>query len=171
LTHWPKGIYGRAFARAYAEAIGVSADSLLEEVLRRLRTSDEPSAVVEEPAADDGIAPTPLRLTLAPRPGTAAVRVDSHVVPRRWTATYPLAEAVTLVAVLSAAALIGTVADVSFATAAAVVALIWYPIAHGLYGGFSPTRLVTKIRRSGSVMVSDVPETAPPSLREYQVTN
>jgi len=45
LTHWPAGIYRRSYIRAYAEAIGLDADSIVREFLALYPDPDEDSAV------------------------------------------------------------------------------------------------------------------------------
>src|SRR6187455_2508316 len=45
LTHWPAGIYRRSYIRAYAEAIGLDADSIVREFLTLYPDPDEDSAV------------------------------------------------------------------------------------------------------------------------------
>jgi transcriptional regulator with XRE-family HTH domain len=60
LSRWPPGIYRRSFLRAYARAIGLPPEALLEEA-RRL--CPEPGQ--EQPPAD---APARLRLSLEPEP-------------------------------------------------------------------------------------------------------
>ena len=60
LSHWPPGIYRRSFLRAYARAIGLPPEPLVEEV-RRL--CPEPGQ--EPPPADESAR---LRLSLEPEP-------------------------------------------------------------------------------------------------------
>ena len=156
LTRWPKGIYGRAFLRAYADAIGFPADSL-DGVLQQLRTPEEASAAgdAEAPSAD---APA-MRLTL-----------DTEAVSVRHPIAHAVDAALTLLGVLTVAAIIGTAAEVSFLNAAAVVALVWYPIAHAAFGGFSPTRLLIKDRRAVLQYQPDEPA-GRQAFADYQVTN
>jgi len=160
LTRWPKGIYGRAFLRAYAEAIGLSADSSLDDVLPHFRTPDDALLPAGDLDSPDAAASGSLRLTFG----------DEVVAPRH-TAGSTIDAAVTLAGVLLVAALIGTAAEMSFLKAAAVVALVWYPLAHGLFGGFSPTRLLTKARRAPVVLSSNDPAESGRAFTEYQVTN
>jgi transcriptional regulator with XRE-family HTH domain len=159
LSRWPKGIYGRAFVRAYADAIGCSEESLVDEVLQHFRAPDEVAASAGETDSVAADAGSPLRLTL-----------DAEVVPTRHTATHAIDAILTLAAVLGVAALVGTAVQVSFLSAAAVIALVWYPVAHALCGGFSPTRVVTKHRRSVAAGVPPA-EAGRQAFVEYQVTN
>ena len=69
VSTWPRGIFRRAFVRAYATATGLPAESLIEEFVQLFPESD----------AGDNVAapPNELRLTLAvdPWPRRAAVLV------------------------------------------------------------------------------------------------
>jgi len=158
LTRWPKGIYGRAFLRAYADAIGWSADSLVDDVLHHVRTFQDVTAAGDADSTD--MARSPMRLTLGAEVGT-----------RRHIATHTLDAAVTLAAVFCIAALIGTAMDVSILGAAAGVALVWYPIAHALFGGFSPVGLLTKARRVSTTYVPHEPGADHQAFADYQVTH
>jgi transcriptional regulator with XRE-family HTH domain len=64
VSHWPPGIFRRAFVRAYAEAIGLDADAVVREFLSRFPENGDqrPSAAATPDLT--GVPPTPLRLTL-----------------------------------------------------------------------------------------------------------
>ncbi len=160
ITRWPKGIYGRAFLRAYADAIGLGEDSLIDDVLQLLRASEEGPSASSDADVPEAAPSVPLRLTF-----------DADVAPPRHTARHALDAAVTLAAVLLVAGLAAAAIDVHFLSAAAVIALVWYPMAHALLGGFSPTRLFAKHRRSGTLAVPHDPEANRQAFGEYQVTN
>ena len=160
LTRWPKGIYGRAFLRAYADAIGWSAESSLDDVLQHLRTFDDVPVAAGDANSTGSVTRSPLRLTLG-----------AEVLTRRYSATHAVDAAVTLAALLCIAALIGTAAEVGVLSAAAGVALVWYPIAHAVFGGFSPTRLLTNARRAGTMNIPDEPGADRQAFADYQVTH
>ncbi len=60
VSRWPKGLYRRSFFRSYAVAIGLPADSAVDEFLSLFPDEDQP---VAEPAAKPGAEPA-LRLTM-----------------------------------------------------------------------------------------------------------
>jgi transcriptional regulator with XRE-family HTH domain len=75
-THWPSGVFRRAFIRAYAEAVGLDPDATAREFLERFPDPNDPNRVIGIPlaAATPAAAPVPaaaaaavpaLRLTLA----------------------------------------------------------------------------------------------------------
>jgi len=64
LTHWPPGIFRRSFLRAYADAIGVDAEAVVDEFLQRFPGPAD-AEVVRSRSVDRLLSPAPLRLTLA----------------------------------------------------------------------------------------------------------
>jgi transcriptional regulator with XRE-family HTH domain len=77
-THWPSGVFRRAFIRAYADAIGLDPDGIAREFLERFPDPNDPNRVIGTPppaatpsaALAPALASTPaaapaLRLTLA----------------------------------------------------------------------------------------------------------
>lgn len=93
VSHWPAGIFGRSFIRAYAQAIGVDPDETVREFLLRFQDPSEATWPGEKPdgdvsgaAAASFGAPAALRLTLVetglPFMG-GRVLVDAR---RRWSA-------------------------------------------------------------------------------------
>jgi helix-turn-helix protein len=52
LSHWPQGIYRRAYVRAYADAIGLDADTIVREFLEAY---PEPAELVEPPPPPAGL--------------------------------------------------------------------------------------------------------------------
>jgi transcriptional regulator with XRE-family HTH domain len=65
VSHWPKGIYRRAFFREYLGAIGLPAEPHFSEFLVLFPDGEDRPATLAD-AHGDGVAP--LRLTLAPAP-------------------------------------------------------------------------------------------------------
>jgi transcriptional regulator with XRE-family HTH domain len=67
-SHWPSGIFRRAFIRAYANAIGLDAEEITKEFLARFPDPNDPDTALAIPP-DPAVAPPPvtstLRLTLA----------------------------------------------------------------------------------------------------------
>ena len=51
ISHWPPGIYRRAYLRAYANAIGLDADTVIREFLE---IYPEPVEIVETPPPPSG---------------------------------------------------------------------------------------------------------------------
>ena len=128
LSRWPDGIYGRGFLRAYAGAIGISPELLpdhLFETPGEPADSSRSSAAVPTAAADDAV----LRLTLAAKPVKPSVAVVRAA-----------DAAIVLAVVLAVGGGVAAATGVAFLTATAVVALLWYPAAHALFGGVSPVR-------------------------------
>jgi transcriptional regulator with XRE-family HTH domain len=54
ITHWPCGLFGRAHIRAYAAAVGMSAEPLMIEFVHLIDTVPVPAPAVFPPADDDG---------------------------------------------------------------------------------------------------------------------
>jgi hypothetical protein len=52
LSHWPQGIYRRAYVRAYADAIGLNADTVIREFLEAY---PEPPEIVKTPPPPTGL--------------------------------------------------------------------------------------------------------------------
>jgi transcriptional regulator with XRE-family HTH domain len=85
VSHWPSGVFRRAFIRAYADAIGLNADAIAREFLERFPDPNDPDrqiGVTAQPAA--GAAPAPPAAaaaqtspasTIARVPPAAAVKV------------------------------------------------------------------------------------------------
>jgi transcriptional regulator with XRE-family HTH domain len=152
LSRWPEGIYGRGFLRAYADAIGISPGLLLDHLFGTLSgpadSSPSPAAAVTA-GADDAV----LRLTLAANP-----------VKPRLAAAQTADAAIVLAAVLALGGIIAAAVGVGFLTATAVVALVWYPATHALFGGVSPIRYLRNWRQPSTRNVPGPVETARPPL-------
>jgi transcriptional regulator with XRE-family HTH domain len=152
LSRWPDGIYRRGFLRAYADAIGVPPGLLLDHLLGTLSDqadSSRSSAAVVTPAADDAV----LRLTLA-----------ANRVKPRLAAAQAADAAIVLAAVLAVGAVIAAAVGVAFLTATAVVALVWYPASHALFGAVSPIRYVRKWRQPSNSRIPTPLDAAHPPL-------
>lgn len=66
-SHWPSGVFRRAFIRAYADAIGLDPDATAREFLERFPDPNDPDRLIappQQPPAAPSSAPA-LRLTLA----------------------------------------------------------------------------------------------------------
>ena len=153
LSRWPRGIYGRAFVRAYADAIGGVPAFLLDRLFTSVADPDEAGQSPVPVPPVQGAAAT-LRLTLAPDVAKLQLR------PRQIGDA-----AIVLTALLAAAGVIAATANVAFLSAAGIVALVWYPVSHALFGGFSPSRWWRKRRQPGVDALPLEMETARPALR------
>jgi len=63
-SHWPPGIFRRSFVRAYANAIGVDAEAVVDEFLERFPEAAD-TAVARTRSVDHLLSSGPMRLTLA----------------------------------------------------------------------------------------------------------
>ena len=84
-SHWPSGVFRRAFIRAYADAIGLDPEATAREFLERFPDPNDPDRLLgPQPALVSPRAPSPPpahvpTLTAAPR----AARGSSASTPRR----------------------------------------------------------------------------------------
>lgn len=115
VSHWPKGIFRRAFFRDYATAVGAPVEDTLAEFLECFPENGHPAPDASSAAA--------LRMTLEtvrPRFPWCAMRIVAG-----------LADAAVVV-------LLGVVAawllGVAWSTGIAVTALLYYPVVTGLLG-------------------------------------
>jgi transcriptional regulator with XRE-family HTH domain len=108
VTTWPRGIFRRAFVRAYATAIGLPPEPVIEEFVQLFPESD----------AGDGVAApsNDLRLTLVVDPWRRLATTLARVV-------VALAEAGLIVAI---AWLTAWVSATSYVSACAAIALVYY---------------------------------------------
>ena len=65
LSHWPPGIFGRSFIRAYAEAVGLDAEPIVREFLARFPDPTVPLPAIMWTPGPPASSPLHLRLTLA----------------------------------------------------------------------------------------------------------
>jgi transcriptional regulator with XRE-family HTH domain len=116
VSTWPNGIFRRAFVRAYATAIGLPPEALVEEFVQLFPESD---------AGDSVAAPrNELRLTLEVEPWRRmATRLARVIVA--------LVEAGLIVAV---AWLIASISATSYWSACAVIALVYYALSMACIG-------------------------------------
>jgi hypothetical protein len=119
LSHWPPGIFRRAFFREYLAAIGIASESLVAEFIRLF--PDEGAAIPEATPAEGG---SEMRLTLAETPGAGGRAAVRHVAAA-------LAD-LCLVVLLSGAVV--RLAGVELWSGTAVVALIYYGFATACTG-------------------------------------
>jgi hypothetical protein len=133
LSHWPCGIFRRSFFREYLGAIGISAESLVDDFVRLFpeQGGTLPADTGTEEAGE-------LRLTLADAPETAVSRVARHLP----------AAIVDLGFVALVAGVAAFLFELQFSAAAAFVALAYYS-AGTLYAGRTPGALgVSGARRT-----------------------
>lgn len=117
VSTWPSGIFRRAFVRAYATAIGLPPESLVEEFVQLF---PEPDAV------DSMAAPTP-----TPTP-TSDLRLTLAVEPRQLLAailTRAIAALLEAGLIVTVAGLTAWISATSFWTACATIALVYYALA------------------------------------------
>jgi transcriptional regulator with XRE-family HTH domain len=76
VSHWPSGVFRRAFIRAYADAVGLDADATAREFLERFPDPNDPDKRFIEPADGDKRGATP------PGASAAAATAAAPVVPR-----------------------------------------------------------------------------------------
>ena len=74
VSRWPSGIYRRSFIRAYADAIGLDANTIAREFVEQFPDPLEPPPAVEPPAS------TPPMVPPAPGAAAAAKPAAVHVV-------------------------------------------------------------------------------------------
>src|SRR5689334_17188203 len=72
LSHWPPGIFRRAYLRSYATAVGLNADTIVNEFLAIYPERPEviDSGAVSEHTSTNGGAPTRLRYLLGSAVGS-----------------------------------------------------------------------------------------------------
>ncbi len=136
VSRWPSGIFRRSFARAYASAIGLDPDEVLQEFLERHPDPEEPFlAFAPIPAPPARLTqlrlgvppPVVLRLTLADDSGFSAGRLLAGAARRLGAAAWDLA--VTLALALLAFLAIGR-----FWAPLAITVLGYYTISIVLLG-------------------------------------
>jgi hypothetical protein len=148
VSHWPKGIFRRAFFRDYATAIGAPVDDMLAEFLQLFPEDGRP-----------GTAPRsmgPLRMTLEPMHPPVRERVMRRVAAG-------LADAALVVVLgLTVAWFLG----VNRAMAVAVTGLVYYPLTTAWLGrGFALSLL-----RDDRSTISRAWRTAPRDVEHARVT-
>jgi transcriptional regulator with XRE-family HTH domain len=148
VSHWPKGIFRRAFFRDYAAAIGAPVDDLLAEFLQ-LFPEDGRAGV--EPRATG-----PLRMTLATVPTPVQKLTMRRIVAGVADATF-----VVLLGLIAAWAL-----AVDRSLAVAVTGLLYYPLTTGWLGR---SLTLSMLQRNRST-ISDAWRTAPRGIEHRRAT-
>ena len=135
LSHWPKGIFRRAFFRDYAAAIGAPVEDMLQEFSRLFPDHG--------PAVTDGRLPTALRMTLA--------TVPPRIRPRTMRIIAVFADAAVVV-LLGLAAAWGLALEWSIGVAAACC--LYYPLTT-MWLGRSPALLLAAGKRGSESRPAD----------------
>jgi transcriptional regulator with XRE-family HTH domain len=137
-SHWPRGLYRRAYIRDYACAIGVPAEPLVAEFVRLF--PEDGSPVSEDMSA---MAQEPMRLSFAVEPDTRV--------------RYLVAQAASGIAELAAVGVLGGITWMTtgwpLLTACGAAALAYYPVATIVTGRvFSPAHLrgILKVHPAGT---------------------
>lgn len=119
VSHWPRGLFRRAYLRDYAAAIGAPAEPLVAEFVRLFPEegvpSDEPPPVSE---------PEPMRLAFPEGRELSSHRVLSTVADA----------AAELTAILFSGLIISFAFSTTILTACGAVALVYYPLAAAVSG-------------------------------------
>jgi transcriptional regulator with XRE-family HTH domain len=127
VSHWPRGLFRRAYLRDYAAAIGAPSEPLVAEFVRLFPEDGAPAD--ESPAVP---AQEPMRLTFPEAPQLASQRVLSSVG----------GAAAELTAVLAAGVALSWLSGMAVMAACGAVALAYYPLATAVTGRtLSATRL------------------------------
>jgi transcriptional regulator with XRE-family HTH domain len=72
VSHWPSGVFRRAFIRTYADAIGLDADAIAREFLERFPDPNDPDRHIGAAAQPAGTAPTAPAAAVAQAPPPSA---------------------------------------------------------------------------------------------------
>jgi transcriptional regulator with XRE-family HTH domain len=119
-SHWPRGIYRRAFLREYAAAIGLPSEPIIAEFRDLFPEGGDVGPRWTPPHATEE-----LRLTFAPE--------------RRWSTHSPAIRVGAAIAdgalVIAGSAAISMVLHVSVGSVIAILALIYYSVATASQGG------------------------------------
>jgi len=146
VSHWPRGLFRRAYLRDYAAAIGLPAEPLVAEFVRIFPEDGTPAEAI------DLEAPEPMRLEFPAGPVLASHRVLAGA----------RAAAVELGAVVAMGAAIGWAAGTPLLTTCGVMALLYYPLATTATGRtLSTTRMRWLVGRGAPGPVEPATE-APP---------
>jgi hypothetical protein len=153
LSHWPSGIFRRAFFREYLAAIGIESEALVADFVRLFPESGSPDA-------EDAFLPVgsahELRLTLAESPTASATRRLRAIVGAGFDFTIVLAGGWGL----SRAANIELMATLSLAALAYVVGGVWWLAMTPGNWLIAPHRAM---RRRNADAVETLPRTAEPA--------
>ena len=148
VSHWPRGLFRRAYLRDYAAEIGASAEPLVAEFVRLFPEEGPPS---DETAAIS--APEPMRLTFPEGRQLASQRAVSSVADA----------AAELTGVLVAGLAISFAFSTTILTACGAVALAYYPLATAVTGRTLSTSrlkwLAGRLRSSVAPVATEEPAT------------
>jgi transcriptional regulator with XRE-family HTH domain len=126
VSHWPRGLFRRAYLRDYAAAIGLPAEPLVAEFVRIFPEDGTPAEAL------DVEAPEPMRLGFPAGPELASHRALAGA----------QGAAVELAVVVAMGLAIAWAAGTPFLTTCGVTALLYYPLATTVTGRtLSPTRI------------------------------
>jgi hypothetical protein len=155
VSGWPRGIFRRAFVRAYATSIGLSPSAVLVEFSKLFPEDGESPAEGFDSWSGGG----ELRLTLAPD----EARISRATIQR------------LLAALLDLAALVAISAPVSYFTGAgvwlvtAVTALIYYPAATAWTGRTAASWWLQRSRGAGTKHTESSRSARPPQVGRLQI--
>jgi transcriptional regulator with XRE-family HTH domain len=148
VTHWPRGLFRRAYLRDYAAAIGAPAEPLVAEFVRLFPEEGLPT---DETAAIT--APEPMRLTFPEERERVSQRALSSVAD----------SAAELTGVLVAGVAVSFAFSTTILTACGAVALAYYPLATAVTGRTLSTSrlkwLVGRLRSSAAPVEAEEPAT------------
>ena len=136
VSHWPRGLFRRAYLRDYAAAIGASAEPLVAEFVRLFPEDGTP---VDEGTAMS--APEPMRLTFPEAQHAAAERALTSVA----------GAAAELAGVVAAGVGLSYALGAGVMAACGAAALIYYPLATAITGQDAVHRQTQMARRAGCV--------------------
>jgi transcriptional regulator with XRE-family HTH domain len=142
VSRWPRGVFRRAFVKAYAEAIHLPPDAVLNEFASRF--PEDGSDGAEQVAAPQ---PSTLRLTLA----------DDRSAARRASLARAIAATLEAGALVSIATAVSWLTQVSLLASVAIVAVPYYAVTSAWQRGLA-TRCASWLQaRSGGPRVSRAP--------------
>ena len=124
LSRWPKGLYRRAFFRAYVDAVGLDAEPLLNEFLRSF-----PEETPTETLFGDAPTLAPPPVNREPLGTSRAERVGT------WVGRSAVASVLEAASVVAVGALVASIASLDVLAGSGAVALIYYPVMRAATGG------------------------------------
>jgi hypothetical protein len=140
VSHWPRGIYRRAFFREYVAAIGIAPDAPVAEFIRLFPEDD--GEIPDLPPVTRPEATSELRLNLAGASRPSLSTVLTHVA----------AAVIDLCLVGSLAGVVSWLIGVEFRTGIAVIAVAYYSLATAFTGRTPAVRALTGTRPARSRM-------------------
>jgi transcriptional regulator with XRE-family HTH domain len=148
VSHWPRGLFRRAYLRDYAAAIGASSEPLVAEFVRLFPEDGTP---VDEGSATS--APEPMRLTFPEVQHVAAERAFTSIA----------GAAAELAGVVAAGIGLSYALGAGVMAACGATALIYYPLATAITGRTLTTGklkwLAGRMRSSAPVDAAEEPAT------------